>query len=223
MIVYLITNRINGKVYVGKTTLSLEQRWKQHLDNAKYGRDFYFYNAIRKYGSSAFELQVVAQTETSEDLAQLEMQIIQQYQSFNRDKGYNSTLGGEGEVPNAVTRLKMSEARKVWHENNQHPFLGKHHSESSIAKLKKSRSKYTVTTSRLGIPRNTPLSEETKRNMSEAAKRRGFCQDNIEKMRHANRGRKRVFSAESRLKMSEAAKSRKNKQISSTIMGAFNG
>ncbi len=32
-IVYAITNRVNGKVYVGITRKSLEERWKQHLRN----------------------------------------------------------------------------------------------------------------------------------------------------------------------------------------------
>lgn len=31
MIIYKITNNINGKIYIGLTTCSLEYRWKKHL------------------------------------------------------------------------------------------------------------------------------------------------------------------------------------------------
>jgi hypothetical protein len=111
------------------------------LDNAKQGKPYYFYNAIRKYGPAAFEVQVLGKVETSEELSQLEIELIKQYQSSDSDKGYNSTLGGDGLVPTDTTRRKMSDARKAWHENNPHPFLGKQHKFEVIEQLRKNGKK----------------------------------------------------------------------------------
>ena len=33
--IYLITNKINNKKYVGKTELSIKARWKQHIKDSK--------------------------------------------------------------------------------------------------------------------------------------------------------------------------------------------
>jgi hypothetical protein len=49
--IYLITNTVNGKVYVGKTIGELRRRWSQHIKVAKKGSPTHFSNAIRKYRS----------------------------------------------------------------------------------------------------------------------------------------------------------------------------
>ena len=33
--IYKITNQINGKVYIGKTLSSIEERWKEHCKDYK--------------------------------------------------------------------------------------------------------------------------------------------------------------------------------------------
>lgn len=40
VIVYLIRNCVNGKVYVGKTTKSLKRRWQQHVWTARFEETF---------------------------------------------------------------------------------------------------------------------------------------------------------------------------------------
>ena len=49
-IVYKITNKKNGKSYIGKTEYSLKHRWNRHLSSARNGSKFRFHSAIRKYG-----------------------------------------------------------------------------------------------------------------------------------------------------------------------------
>ena len=45
--IYKITNTINDKVYIGKTTRTIEERWKEHLNSIK-DKDFKIYRAFRK-------------------------------------------------------------------------------------------------------------------------------------------------------------------------------
>lgn len=49
MLIYKATNKINGKIYIGQTHKSLEERKMCHKHDSK-NIDTYFYRAIRKYG-----------------------------------------------------------------------------------------------------------------------------------------------------------------------------
>lgn len=53
MIIYKATNKINGKVYIGQSHKSLEERMRRHK-NDSIRQDSYFYRAIRKYGWENF-------------------------------------------------------------------------------------------------------------------------------------------------------------------------
>lgn len=93
--IYLITNLINGKVYVGKTTGTLENRWKQHVEAASRNIDTHLYRAIRKYGAENFKIESLYYGD--ENLNELERYYIKQYNSFqNPTVGYNETRGGDG-------------------------------------------------------------------------------------------------------------------------------
>jgi group I intron endonuclease len=62
--IYKITNKINGKVYIGQTIRRLEDRWASHVYEAIIGKsDNKFARAIRKHGPSSFEIVVLEKTE----------------------------------------------------------------------------------------------------------------------------------------------------------------
>jgi group I intron endonuclease len=97
--IYKITNRINGKVYIGKTNFQdALERWIQHKRDYK-RRKFekrIIYDAMNKYGIENFSFEVLE--ETNEDIER-EKFYIQQYRSyvgFDNSNGYNGTLGGDG-------------------------------------------------------------------------------------------------------------------------------
>lgn len=87
--IYKITNKINGKVYIGQS-VDIGRRWRQHM-TAK--DDIYFHKAIQKYGVDNFIWEVIEKCKKSE-LDERESYWIEYYDSFN--KGYNCTKGGEG-------------------------------------------------------------------------------------------------------------------------------
>lgn len=54
--VYLISNNVNGKCYVG-STIHLDQRRKQHFSRLAHNK--HLQNAYNKYGKEAFEFEVL--------------------------------------------------------------------------------------------------------------------------------------------------------------------
>jgi group I intron endonuclease len=96
-IVYKITNKTNGKNYIGKTEYSLEHRWNRHLSSARNGSKFRFHSAIRKYGEDCWDLSVIEtyQTEDENFINEKETHFIELFES-NTKKGYNATSGGTG-------------------------------------------------------------------------------------------------------------------------------
>lgn len=100
--IYKITNKINGKVYIGKTKYSdATKRWKEHLyeSSKKRGSEKRpLYNAINCYGLKNFEFEVIEEV-ADESLSEKEIYYIKLYKSFvgfKDSNGYNATLGGDG-------------------------------------------------------------------------------------------------------------------------------
>ena len=87
--IYKVTNKINGKVYIGQS-VDIGRRWHEHMAAKD---DIYFHKAIQKYGVENFEWEVIEKCK-KKDLDEREIYWIEYYDSFN--KGYNCTKGGEG-------------------------------------------------------------------------------------------------------------------------------
>ena len=95
-IIYLATNQINKKVYVGQTTTTLNRRRSGHYAAARNNRDkLIFHKAIRKYGEDNFTWEIIAEAKDQIELDSLEKKYIQQYNSKDRNFGYNMTSGGD--------------------------------------------------------------------------------------------------------------------------------
>jgi group I intron endonuclease len=93
--IYLVTNVISGKRYVGKTTLRVDQRWKYHLYAAKTGSLCHLHKAIRKYGPPSFMVETLAQFVDEISLDFAERKFIKEL-GTKVPAGYNLTDGGEG-------------------------------------------------------------------------------------------------------------------------------
>ena len=88
--IYLWTNKINGKQYVGQT-INLEQREYQHIHM---NVDTLIHKAITKYGENNFERVVLDVALNENELNEKEMYWINTLDTYKN--GYNSTLGGKG-------------------------------------------------------------------------------------------------------------------------------
>jgi len=118
--IYKIINQINGKIYVGKTTLPIEKRLKRHFYLADKKVNRYLYDAINKYSKENFIIELIEECEYN--LAnEREIYYINLYKSNNKEFGYNMTIGGDGgKMPEESlqkmilkkTGIKMSEETK---------------------------------------------------------------------------------------------------------------
>lgn len=123
-----------GKVYIGVTSREPRKRWA-----SGYGHNPYLSNAITKYGWSNIRKEVVATGLTKEVAEDTEARLVDEYQSTNREYGYNINRGGSGlGIASVETRRKIA-ARMVGDLNPTrrfgHPFKGKRHSEESKQKM----------------------------------------------------------------------------------------
>lgn len=97
--IYCITNLINNKRYVGKTTISIEERFKQHCRDSK--KERYekrpLYDAMNKYGIENFIIEELEQVKDEELLSKQEIYWIKELETYG-SKGYNATKGGDGKI-----------------------------------------------------------------------------------------------------------------------------
>jgi group I intron endonuclease len=92
--VYSVTNKLNGKRYVGWTIVAVEKRFARHLYDAAHGSDVYFHRALRKWGAANFVIETLHQC-TEPLLREAERCFIKQLNTIT-PHGYNLTLGGDG-------------------------------------------------------------------------------------------------------------------------------
>lgn len=96
MVIYKITNKLTGKVYIGQTIREPKIRFYEHM-NDKTSMD-YFHQAVRKYGSDNFTMEVIDSAETQEELNNKEIYWIKYYDAYAKDEtshGYNTNYGGD--------------------------------------------------------------------------------------------------------------------------------
>ena len=97
-IIYKITNTLNGKAYIGFTTKTLNERWKEHRYMASYikRKNTHIQSAIIKYSDDVWDLQLMMEGENEEWMLRVaEPFFIALYNTYSG--GYNSTVGGEGQ------------------------------------------------------------------------------------------------------------------------------
>ena len=181
-VIYLRTNRYNGKKYVGQATdLKVRQRTWKCLKSTYAG--ILINRARAKYGIEAFDFEILKECK-DEELDYWEMYYIKELNT-KAPNGYNLTDGGDGgntyicknEKEMNKIKQKISESNK----GEKNHMYGKHHTEETKKKMSEAQKNR----------KRKPHTEETKRKISES-----------------NKGK--IFSEETRKKISETHKSEKN-------------
>lgn len=86
--IYKITNKLNGKSYIGKTTQLPKVRFKQHALGMGYGKYMPIHLSIKKYGIENFELKVIHESINDIDMNFAEIYFIDKYNTLS-PYGYN--------------------------------------------------------------------------------------------------------------------------------------
>jgi len=137
--IYLITNLINNKKYIGITTRTVEKRFKEHIrtsNNEKYS--FLINKSIKKYGKENFKIELVKELydTTENELLFEESFYINKYNTLiDNGCGYNLLKYDDGHlIFSKDMRKRMSES----HKGEKNYNFGKHYTEEE--KIKQSLS-----------------------------------------------------------------------------------
>lgn len=114
ILIYKITNNINGKIYIGQTVLTLKKRIQNYFREQKYKPNYRpISRAMNKYGFENFTFEVIDTATTKEELNTLEREYIKKFSSNIPKTGYNVELGGNSSGKHSkATKMKMSLSQK---------------------------------------------------------------------------------------------------------------
>lgn len=150
MVIYNITNKINGKRYIGQTVGTLKRRWRAHCSVSS--KCPFIRNAIQKYGVENFTIETLIKCGSVEEMNYWESHYIALLNTLS-PFGYNLNTGGEhrraseyskkrtsaankGRICSAEVKRKISEAQKGSKNHN----FGKKTSEETKIKMSEAQS-----------------------------------------------------------------------------------
>lgn len=148
--IYCLTNKVNGKKYIGQTKFDDDRRIKEHFLIAdRTDRNLYLYNSIRKYGKENFEITILKDNLGEDELDLWEMYYIGLYDTFNN--GYNNTIGGGG-------------IRGYHHTEETKQKISEHNNPDAYTEERAKKISYALS--------GRPKSDEHKKKLSDWAKQR---------------------------------------------------
>lgn len=181
--IYLITNLVNNKVYIGQTN-DPALRWSQHKWTARNEATpvQVITRSIRKYGAEAFRFEVIATCRTQDDCNVTEELLISQYSSRDLQIGYNIDPGGKN-GPRAPETLKKISASLQAH-------YAEHDSKRKGMTLSESHKKAISAASigKAGTNTGKKFSAETRSKMSKARDGIVFSEEHKRKLSESHMG-----------------------------------
>lgn len=182
--IYCIKNKVNNKVYIGKTMTKFQKRWFHHRSLLRAGthNNKYLQKSWNKYGEENFEFIILESfdiclrnkenDETLNDiLFKMEKLYIKMYNSYK--DGYNETTGGEGCCGIVISE----EHKRCIAEKNRINMLGRKHTKETKKKMSESHKGYIKT-------------EEHRRHLSESLTGKKVSLDTRKKLSKINKNNK---------------------------------
>lgn len=108
--IYVLTNEVNGKIYIGQSWYPLNIRMGKYGENYKHS--IYLYNAIKKYGADKFKYDILDVCYDQDTADFLENFYIEKYNSRDHNIGYNIKTGGNAGCHSEETKAKISATLK---------------------------------------------------------------------------------------------------------------
>ncbi len=228
--IYVITNSVSGKIYVGQTWMLAEQRWKAHVKSAHYSkrRPSPFHDAVKAYGKEAFTIRTVCLAFTQDCLNAAECYFIKALHAQDSAIGYNLLAGGEtspmllqasrDKLAATITGRKRSDASIAKQLKSREGF---HHSEETKAKIRASnegKKRSQETRDRISAAaklRVTRLwTDKQKEDQSLRLAGRKLSQETKDKI--GAKSRLKIMSPEARQRISESIKKLRSERFWST-------
>lgn len=200
--VYIHTNKINSKVYIGITGQSVDRRWRS--DGSGYKKCLMFYRAIKKYGWDNFKHETLFENLTKEEAERKEQELIAKYHSNDKEYGYNIANGGSVNSVSQQTKEKIRETLKSNYVKENHTNYGKHFSEEMKKKLSDSHKGIMDGENHPNYGKEMP--ESQKKKISDTLKRKGI-KPSEEVRRKGAQARKGATNSEYQRKRTSEARS----------------
>ncbi len=216
MIIYMIVNKCNGKAYIGMTRQALAARYRNHRLRGEGGHRGPLYAAMKKYGITNFQVSIIAEAETYEELSILEREQINKHGTMC-PKGYNLAPGGHGNK-GYKKRPEDVEKTAAWHRGKKRSEETRKRMSLAVRKKYPKRSAEAIEKTRIANlgRKRTPeqrdaisraqtgkiLSEKTKAKISASMKGRKKNPEAIEKTAATKRGK--PLSSEHKDKLKKA-------------------
>lgn len=199
MLIYLATNLINGKKYVGQTVRSLSVRIIEHKNE----KTTAFSRALRKYGLQSFTFAIIDHSDSIETLNEKEKYWIRIHNSLS-PHGYNIAIGGK----NHAGYTRSAEAI----EKTRQTMIGRKHSAETKLKMRLAALGKPKSDAMKEKLRNRTVSQETKNKISKSLTGRKLSNELVERIRIGHIGHR--HSEETKMKISVANKefSRRQKE-----------
>jgi len=151
-IIYKIINIVNGKVYIGQTISDKGFNRRYSFSGNGIERVYRYYNwcesigrynnkhllsSIKKYGLEAFKVDELFDVAFSEEELNIkEESWIKFFECRDKNKGYNSQVGGNNHSPNKDSVDKMKNTLKGKFLGDKNPFFGKKHTQETKNKMR---------------------------------------------------------------------------------------
>jgi predicted nucleic acid-binding Zn-ribbon protein len=184
MVVYITTNLINGKKYIGKDT----------KNNSSYlGSGSLFKEDLKKYGKENFKKEIIEYCTNNTELELRENYWIDFYNALSCNNFYNIRNNVKNWYSDASEDKKEKIKNKI--------------SNSNKGKIFSKETKQKISNSTRGIKKGKYHTEESKRKISEANKGRKHTEEEKQKISKSRKGW--IPNEEIRKKMSEGKKGHK--------------